>query len=281
MFEHTRPTGWGTLLIFGGATAAYVAGSVVVFEEGLLHPAVVATNGLVNETLLCSAAGLLVVVGGILLGVGKLGATDVGLCATKLPIGLAVTLALWVLTQLAELVIGLIHTGTVTLHHDWAGTRASWVVGVLIGQLFGNAVFEEVAYRGFLWPQLYLKLGARRVGSQRVRFVAALVISQCFFALMHIPIRLHQGTVPGALPANLLATVFVGIFFCWIYLQTGNLFIAIGVHALINKPTPLLESALASQLVLFILVILMLLLWPLLTRAARRPVSAYADRRPD
>lgn len=270
MFERTRPAGWGTLLLFCAATATFVTGSVLVFEAGLLRPAVEATRGLVDEALLCSAVALAAITGGILLGIGRLRAKDIGVRAAKLAPALAVTLTLWALAQLAGLTVHLFRTGTVALHHDWADNHATYLVGALMGQLFGNALFEETAYRGFLLPQLYLKLGVGRAGSPKARLVAALAISQSFFALMHVPIRLHQGTAPDALPTNLLATIFVGLFFCWIYLQTGNLFIAVGVHALINQPTPLLESALPPQLLLFILVVLMLVAWPLLARLRRR-----------
>lgn len=261
------------MLLFCAATAAYAAGSVFVFEKGLLQPAVTATNGLVSAMLMCSAVALVGIGGGILLGVGRLGAHDVGLRAANVPIGLAVTLALWVLLQVSELLMGLIGRGGIAFHHDWATSGAPWVAGGLIGQLFGNALFEEIAYRGFLLPQLYLKLKAVRPGSRTACFVAALVVSQSVFALMHIPIRLHQGTALDALPANLLATVFVGLFFCWIYLQTGNLFVAVGVHALINKPTPVLEPALSAQFVLFVFVVVMLLLWPRLARPGARASS--------
>jgi len=269
-FEQTRPTGWGTLLLFGVATATYVTTSVVVVEEGLLEKPVVATHGLVDEALLCSAAALLVIVGGVLFGIGRLKPRDVGLLVARVPLALAVTLTLWVLAQLAALIISLIHTGGITLHHDWGENQPSWVFGGLIGQLFGNALFEETAYRGFLLAQIYLLLAAGSAWSAKTRLIAAVAISQAFFALMHIPIRLHRETAPQALPLNLLATVFVGIFFCWVYLRTRNLLIAVGVHALINKPTALLECALAPQHVLLILVILLLLLWPLLTRPRGR-----------
>jgi membrane protease YdiL (CAAX protease family) len=275
-FEQTRPTGWWTLLPFGAATATYVTASVVAVEAGLLDQPVAATHGLVDQALLCSAAALLVITGGILFGIGRLKRRDVGLLAARMPLALAVTLALWLLAQLVALIIGLIHTGGVTLHHGWDENQPSRVVGHLLGQLFGNALFEETAYRGFLLPQIYLLLAARSVWSAKTRLIAGVAISQAFFALMHIPIRLHQGTEPAALPLNLLATVCFGIFLCWVYLQTGNLFIAVGVHALINRPTSLLECALTPQHVLLALVILVLLLWPWLVRVHRPPLMPDA-----
>jgi membrane protease YdiL (CAAX protease family) len=266
MCGRTRPAGWAALLLFLAATGVYVTGSVLVFEAGLLNPAISSTNGLVDATLLCSAVALLVIVGGIVFGIGKLRPGQVGLHAGRLPLGLGVTLALWLLAQFVGLSAGLIDAGSIAIHRNWPALGAAWIVGALIGQLFGNALFEEIAYRGFLLPQVYLKLGGRWSASPKARLAAAVVISQAVFALMHAPIRLHQGTSLEDLPANLLATVPLGVFFCWVYLRTGNLFIAVGVHALINKPTPLLESAPEPQLVLFALAVLMLLLWPWLTR---------------
>jgi membrane protease YdiL (CAAX protease family) len=266
VLERATPTDWVTILLFCAATAAFATGSVFAFEAGLLHPAVAATGGLVSATLLCNAAALIVIVGGILLGMGRLKLKDAGLCAAKLPQAVIVTLALWAVVQLGELVIGLIQTGAVGFHEGWATRGPAAVIGTLIGQLFGNALFEEIAYRGFLLRQLYLKLRERWPVSPVRPFILALLLSQGFFALTHIPIRLHQGAAVDALPANLLATVAVGVFFCWAYLQTGNLLIAVGVHALINSPTPLLDSPLSPQLAVFVAVVLMLLLWPLLVR---------------
>jgi membrane protease YdiL (CAAX protease family) len=261
--ERPRPIGWTALVLFCAATAAYAGGSVLAVEARLLERPVAATGGLVDEALLCSAAALLVIVGGILFGTGRLRPRDVGLAVRRLPLALLITLVLWALAQLAALVVGLIHTGDVALRPAWAAGQASATVGHLMGQLLGNALFEEVAYRGFLLAQLYLLLGARSGWSPTTRLAVAAAVSSGFFALMHIPVRLHQGAAPHDLPLNLLATVVFGVFFCWIYLQTRNLFIAIGVHALVNTPTSLVECALSPQHVLYALVFVMLLVWPL------------------
>ena len=43
MCHRTKPAGWGTLLLFLAVTGVYVSGSVLVFEAGLLSPAISAT----------------------------------------------------------------------------------------------------------------------------------------------------------------------------------------------------------------------------------------------
>jgi TctA family transporter len=70
-------------------------------------------------------------------------------------------------------------------------------LGFLVAMLVGIPLYEEVAFRGFLFPQLYLKLG----GAYRARLWVAAIISALLFALMHLPnrmlVREMAGTAPG------------------------------------------------------------------------------------
>ena len=60
------------------------------------------------------------------------------------------------------------------------------------------------------------------------------------FALLHLPIRLSQGASSGELVATVLGLMLVGLVFVAVYAATGNLFVAVAVHALGNAPTLLL-----------------------------------------
>jgi hypothetical protein len=92
----------------------------------------------------------------------------------------------------------------------------------------------------------------------------ALVGSQVVFALFHLPNRLYQGLAPGAIPGN-LAFVFVsGVLFALVYLRTGNLFVAVGVHALGNAPIAVLaDRTLAAWLTNPAMVVLILAWTPI------------------
>jgi membrane protease YdiL (CAAX protease family) len=91
-------------------------------------------------------------------------------------------------------------------------------------------------FRGFLWPQLSARLGGGRCGA----WLGAL-LSQAAFAALHVPILLHNGVAPGELAGPLLGLFLSGLVLLTVYAATGNLFIAVGIHALGNAPTLLFQ----------------------------------------
>lgn len=104
----------------------------------------------------------------------------------------------------------------------------------LAAQLFGNALYEEVAFRGFLLPQFFRRF--RRLGPAAA-FVLAPLLSQLLFALAHVPNRLWvTGLVPANLPGSLIPLFVLGLYFALVYLLTDNLFAVVGLHSLINVP---------------------------------------------
>lgn len=157
---------------------------------------------------------------------------------------------------------------------------AGIVLGVLIGQVFGNALFEELAYRGFVFPQLYLRLhgdGERPWHG----FLLTLLISQALFALVHIPNRLYLGMSAGEIAADLAMLIGWGVLFTLIYMRTDNIFLVTGVHALGNAPTTLFTSMPALQgagasLLIYALAVLAIFVLPwvlkLLERTTRVPM---------
>src|SRR5690606_20865686 len=107
--------------------------------------------------------------------------------------------------------------------------------GPLLAQLLGTALVEETVFHGWLWPQSVAWL--RRAVPAPVAAVAGLLGSQALFALLHLPALLAAGAGTEAIAGSLLMLFVVGLVFVLVYAATGNLFIAIGAHALGNAPT--------------------------------------------
>jgi len=84
--------------------------------------------------------------------------------------------------------------------------------------IVGAPVFEEIVFRGILFPWL-----ARRTG-----FWPGVVVVSALFAALH----LH---LPSLLPLFLLSAMF-----CVAYARTRSLWVPIGMHALFNAVSVLL-----------------------------------------
>lgn len=269
-----RLLSWPLLALVIVADFALTAGAVGVFALGWLAPIQRATGGLLDETLIANLILFAVVVGGIVFGLGRLRPRDVGLRRERLiPAALAVAL-IWLWMQLAIGVWSLVSGQGLAIDPAWARFGALVVLGNALGQFCGNALYEEVVWRGVTLPQFYRRFAA---GAQKPlarglsvgALIAALAVSQGLFALRHIPVRLWQGFSLGDLPAEIAALFVLGALFVALYLRTRNLFLVIGVHALYNAPTALLAHGGGVALPALGLAALVLLLWPrLLSRGA-------------
>ena len=193
--------------------------------------------------LLAAGAVLRVVVGvGVLiLWLGKLRFEDIGLVWSRAAPGIALSALVWGIAQSVELGLGITGPTGVQLHPSWqqAGTAAA-VLGRLTSQIFAVALIEEISFRGYLLPQTYLFLKDRWPSARRLRLSVALVLSQGLFMVLHLPFLLHAGVPPANLSVVLPIIFAFGLFFSFVYLRTRNLFFAIGIHALVTAPTPLL-----------------------------------------
>lgn len=247
--------------------SAWVA--TTVFE-----PVWAATGGLVTPTLLVNLLNVAVVLVGLLVVVGGLRWTDLGLDRSKLPVAVAVTVGLWFTLQLVAAGIALVRTGTVGIDPAWSAVGVGSVLGFLVAQLFGNALYEEVLFRAVLLDQLALQLRHRRWG-----FPVALVGSQAIFALLHVPNRLLQGYTLAGMVDGLGLLFLMGLLFALVYHRTGNLLVAVGVHAVNNAPTMLVETPLSGQFLVTILLVGLVALWPLFRRPVERgfPVRSTSN----
>ncbi|BDQ03346.1 CPBP family intramembrane glutamic endopeptidase [Ignavibacterium sp.] len=132
------------------------------------------------------------------------------------------------------------------------------LIGSLLGQLFGNAAFEELIYRGILFLQFYLLLKTKNNIKKSLFY--SVIISQIIFALIHIPNRLIINQVNN-LGTDLMILFTAGSVLTLIFIITRNLLFLIGIHALINQPFNLIETDFPMRIIISILVIISAAFW--------------------
>lgn len=217
-----------------------------------------ATQGLIDFTLMLGLALQLLIIGILVIGIGRLRPRELGLDIAKLPAGVAWTFAAWLAAQLVTLLICVVAGEPIGLNPAWSFGSWTQPAGKWIAQLFGNAALEEVLYRGFLFPQcVWLASSWFRGRSDQWRIAIALLISQGCFALGHIPFNFVGGGWSGQW--LLIFQFLMGLAFCGIYIRTGNLFLAIGFHALANNPGPLLTGGTIAEILPMAIVHLLIL----------------------
>lgn len=217
-----RTVSWGFMGLFLVAHAVWSTAVNLGFRARL--------PGLNTLTANLIALALLVV--GMLFVAGRLRPRNVGLRLSDVGGGLAFAAAYFALLQV--LLLAFANLNGMEVVNLWARAGAGTAAFLLLAQLVGNALYEEVAFRGFLLPQLLVKF--RRLGVAAA-VALALLGSQALFALAHVPNRLWvTGLSPAALPGALLPLFLLGIYFSVLYLVTDNLFAVVGVHALSNEP---------------------------------------------
>ena len=234
-FQEPRVASWSTL---SWALALYLTMNLLVvfvlFPSGALGILSGPTAGLVSSTLLANTMMLAIVVGFLHL-VGGLSAGDLGLRSTHLPLALGVTFALWLGVNLLQMAYALGKHIPVAVNPDWEKLGAPRMLGILLGQILGNALFEEIMFRGFLFQQMRLRL-LRAGRKPMTALMLGLGTSQAIFAAIHVPLRLKSGMALSDLPTELALLFMLGVLLALLYWRTGNLFVAVGIHALSNAP---------------------------------------------
>lgn len=259
-----REASWTTIVAVVVAGAAVTVGFHLAQPalQALVSPLSDATAGLVQLTLLVNLGFVAVIVGGLILGLGRLWPRDIGLVRRDIPVGLAVTAGIWALMQATAVVALLVQGRPLTLDAYLVSVGVPAVVGGFLAQLLGNALYEELVYRGFLVPQFETKIDAAGVGrSPRAVLGIALVTSQLVFTLIHVPGRLAGGVPVAELPVFLVAPFLLGLLFALLYYRTGNLFVVVGIHALVNDPMLVVDAG-AVVLVPLLLVVGLLAVRP-------------------
>jgi hypothetical protein len=86
------------------------------------------------------------------------------------------------------------------------------------------------------------------------------------FILSHIPNRIFAGYTLADIPLDFAILFTWGLLFTLLYLVSGNLFLAIGFHALLNQPTTITEATFPTAILVGILGILLLVILALQKR---------------
>jgi hypothetical protein len=244
LFEGIRGASWLVLALTAVAyTGAILFVNGVLFQPGqagaALHWVYDATGGLVNGTLV---GGLCVlgVSAFIIVGLGRLRASDIGWRMHDVGSGLLLALAVWVVMQGVQAVF-LLCRDEFALHEAWKQCGPAGLLGGVLGQLLGNALVEETVFRGFFLPQFYVK--ATRVFPRGAALAIALLGSQVLFAVSHLPNRFFlMGPTGLDILWEQLGLMAVGLIFAAVYLLTRNLFFVVGFHVLLNAPVPIFQS---------------------------------------
>lgn len=247
---------WKILLAYLLVSAALVSLiNLVLFPANIFAPLSRATANLLDATLQANLLNIAVFCFFFFVW-GKLRPADAGLTWRKLPQAIFLTATLWAGMQAIVLVVNWVN-GDIHLDPVWNERGTTAVLGGLIGQLMGNAFFEELEYRGLYLAQLYLLIKHR---NEKARLAGSILGMLVLFILSHIPNRIFHGYSLSDLPLDFALLFAWGLFFTAVYLLSGNLFLAIGVHALANRPTMITEASFPPQAALFILTLIVLVI---------------------
>lgn len=242
--ESVRKVEWKVVGLAAAAwtISAFLANALLYRGSvgGKLRDLYAATGGLLEPTLVGSLLVLLVF-GYVVLVVGQLPLADFGWIREDLAPALITFVGFWALMQVMLAVTTITKGWYVTLHPSWQHLGPGPLIGGVLAQVFGNALAEETAFRGFFFTQLWLRANiAGRLGS----FAVAATSSAVLFALTHVPNRLLVKNVAiGHLVADQVQLVIAGLVFALVFVLTRNLFTTVGLHALANDPLPAVAAA--------------------------------------
>lgn len=198
---------------------------------------------------------------GVLLWYEKLSLQDIGIVWGKLPLAILLWVGIWLLVQGIELVAGLLLRGNAKIDPAWSGGGLA-IVGLLAGHLFGTALYEEMAFRGFLLRQCFLNLQGWSKNRQVLLASVAILISQLAFTLFHVPWKLMTQMWSASTMGELSGVLLTGIVYSLLYLRTDNLFLVMGIHALGNAPTSLIAPTIGTPNLLLLFTVVIWILWP-------------------
>lgn len=232
--EHTgKPLQiWQIVCVVVLSATITTAAHVLVFRSATVASIQQQTYGIINSTLIANWILILLVIVITLRISFQFRFSQMGLTFAGLKRA-ALVLTAWVLiAQVFSASVALARSGRLELITDLESIAA--FLGTAIGQIFGNAFYEEVVFRGVLFRQLQLFWQAKQYSSAKSTICAGLM-SSALFSLQHLPNRLFFQAYSGALWLELLLLMVAGLFFVAMYIRTGNLWVVIGIHAMANS----------------------------------------------
>lgn len=241
----------------------------VLFALPVVRTVARVSGGWVQPTLVAAVVVLVCVVGVGIAWLGRLRMADVYWRTDLLLPALAASAAVWAAAQLLVAAAEILRGHPLDWHPSWARAGVGVVGGALLAQVAGNALVEETVFRGFLLPQLTRRL--RHVARGSVATLAlALLGSQLFFALYHLPNRLFARMPLGEIGADAALLLLMGTVFALLFLLTRNLWLVVGLHALGNRPTALFAASDTTvRAALLISALALLAAWRLAARGVR------------
>lgn len=253
-----REASWITIVLVLLATFGLIT---VVFLPANLPRLLALGDGLAALVIFSSI--FVVAIGGCAIVFGGLRPRDVGLRLSKIPEAMAVVVCIWIVIQAAHAVAGLLSPESLqwdaALQRFGVTDRLLWLAVMLLG----TALAEETIFRGFFFPQLYLKCS----GSTRRCFWIAAISSGILFGLFHVPRHIVLSDINAiGISVRVLFHALGGLLATVIYLRTRNLWLMIGLHGIENAPTRLVKSPMPSEMLLLLLEIVLLVGWPWLMR---------------
>ncbi len=217
-----------------------IAANFVLFKSTWLDAPMRWGQGLICGTLIANLGLILFVVVLCLGFFGGARARDLGLKRSDFMPAVALTLGTWVFLNALNFAGAFALGQPVHRSHEFENAAVMRkTFGDLLGQLFGNALYEEILFRAVLLVQFMLWLESRRPDRKRGNLFLALLASQAIFALQHIPNRLAFGSwgSGGDVAADMAGVFVSGLFFAGLFVRTRNLLLAVGMHTLANPPS--------------------------------------------
>ena len=258
-----KETSTKTILLFYTSTFVVIFFYIFMYHIGIIPYIETITLGIINGSLIGGLLLFAVSIYGVLKLHGKLELDDMGLKALDLPIAILIGIIIWIVVQVIEGVVGYLNNGVIEIDPSWT-TESTALIGLLIAMLLGIALFEETGYRGFLLIQFKIKL-EKIISNKYLRVLLALIFSQIFFTLNHIPWKVYSQGYNVSIYSELVFSVFFnGIIYGLLYLRTNNLFFVMIIHGLGNAPTSLFLAPIQPSILILLLAIIFAAIWPVL-----------------
>lgn len=272
-----RKAGGSTIGVFLVLSTLILVAYLAVWQAGVVPVAPHSWKGSVYRILSLNLLLILGPIVGVLLGYGGLSLQDIGIVWRKLPFAMLLWAGIWLLIQGIELLAGLLHRGSAGIDPAWSGGGLA-IITLLVGHLFGTALYEEIAFRGFLLRQCFLISHRWTKNRQVLSAAVAILVSQVAFTFFHLPWKLMTQGWSADTMGELCGVLLTGIVYSLLYLRTDNLFLVMGVHALGNAPTSLITPTIGTPNLLLLFMVLIWLLWPRIKKRGGEGTLPFASR---
>ena len=265
MFKYQKETTWLSIV----AAILIVSLMATDFLDPIAHTLTKATAGLIQYPLVYNLSFFVIVFVG-LVKFTKMRWSDFGFARNQLIPAILLSFGVWVLANIAVLVVSLVQGSTISPAEFWQKDGFLAILGKTIGFIFGVGLLEETFFRGFLLPQLYFKFGGSREKRQWLKLISAFVISLVAFTLPHFLVTSSIGM--NSVVGTMIGVFILGGILTTFYLRTNNLVLAIIFHGLLDYALPIFETVEVAEgagvsiyeLIMLGLWILVLVIWPYL-----------------